>query len=485
MAWMHGWKPARAARRTTSARRASEVTSSPRVDGSSLYGADSSAPREPRAPSAKSLTARTASIPSRLTRGPAASSPSSQSSSLVASITYTRNGSRPAACSARSTASSGAVVPASWISVRPNAVRCRPARSTRRSMSAAVAAGTARSSSASAVSRRTPVGCPEASRTMRPPGGSGVARGDAGRGEGAGVGEGGVAVHPAQQDGVVRDRGGKRVVRRKALVGPEVLVPTAAQHPGARRERGGGPPHSRHDLVEAGRVVEVHLFEGRAVPDEVAVALGHAGEHVRAGEVDDLGGGASPRRGVRGRHERQNAAVGDGDLEALRSSRNVHDAAGQQPVAARRMGACGARQRDQRHDHHQAQHHATVAARRRRGNGEPVSLAALPGRVPVPENPITRRDLITTTAKAAAVAAAVGPALAQAAPPPARSPRRRLLDERPRRRQAGGRADDRRRVAGGRRGRRRRAGGGRPRRRDRRLRRSARTRRGWSSSTPR
>jgi N4-(beta-N-acetylglucosaminyl)-L-asparaginase len=36
----------------------------------------------------------------------------------------------------------------------------------------------------------------------------------------------------------------------------------------------------------------------------------------------------------------------------------------------------------------------------------------------VPENPITRRDLITTTAKAAAVAAAVGPALAQAAPPP-------------------------------------------------------------------
>ncbi len=36
----------------------------------------------------------------------------------------------------------------------------------------------------------------------------------------------------------------------------------------------------------------------------------------------------------------------------------------------------------------------------------------------MPENPMTRRDLITTTAKAAAVAAAVGPALAQAAPPP-------------------------------------------------------------------
>lgn len=36
----------------------------------------------------------------------------------------------------------------------------------------------------------------------------------------------------------------------------------------------------------------------------------------------------------------------------------------------------------------------------------------------MPENPMTRRDLITTTAKAAAVAAAVGPAFAQAAPPP-------------------------------------------------------------------
>ena len=40
----------------------------------------------------------------------------------------------------------------------------------------------------------------------------------------------------------------------------------------------------------------------------------------------------------------------------------------------------------------------------------------------MPENPMTRRDLIATTAKAAAVAAAVGPALAQAAPAPLARP---------------------------------------------------------------
>ena len=40
----------------------------------------------------------------------------------------------------------------------------------------------------------------------------------------------------------------------------------------------------------------------------------------------------------------------------------------------------------------------------------------------MPEDPITRRDLIATTAKAAAVVAAVGPALAQAAPPPLTRP---------------------------------------------------------------
>ena len=228
-----------------------------------------------------------------------------------------------------------------------------------------------------------------------------------------------MAVHAAQQHGVVRNRGGERVVSREVLIGPEVLIPPAAQHPGARRKFGGGLPHPRHDLVETGRVAEIHLFEGRAVPDEMAVALGHAREHVRAGEVHDLGGQAPPRRGVGGRHESHETAVGNRDLQALRSARQVHDAAGQQAVTARGVGTGRARQRDQRHEHHEPQHPATQPRAAAGATGSGYPWRSCRGGFPVPERPITRRDLIATTAKAAAVAAAVGPALAQAAASPA------------------------------------------------------------------
>ena len=285
-------------------------------------------------------------------------------------------------------------------------------------MSAAVGAGTARSSSSSAVSTRTPVGCARGVAHDAAARRVGRGRGDAGRGKPAGVGEHGVAVHAPQQHRVVR-----RPPRRacalvgKRLLRPAVLVPPAAQHPGARRELGGRLPHPRHDLVEARRV-----------------AAGPPARGPRRSRRGGRGSRSSPGRRARrrgppprpptrrhgaasaGRHQRDDAPVVDRDLEPLRSAGRCTTPPVSRPVAARGVGAGGARQRDQRHDTPSGRSTtATVAARRRRGNGERLSLAELPRRLPCPKRPITRRDLIATTAKAAAVAAAVGPALAQAA----------------------------------------------------------------------
>jgi hypothetical protein len=95
-----------------------------------------------------------------------------------------------------------------------------------------------------------------------------------------------VAVHAFEQNRVVRDGGGELHVRRKASVGPAVLVPAASGNPHAGRD---GPRlcrDARDDLVVARRAGEVHDRERGTEPRHVAVRIDHAGDDGAPAEVE-------------------------------------------------------------------------------------------------------------------------------------------------------------------------------------------------------
>ena len=131
-------------------------------------------------------------------------------------------------------------------------------------------------------------------------------RDDAGQLHRLRVGEQRVTVDAVQHDGAVADRGAQRVVRRKALVGPEVLVPAVADDPRIarrRRERDG----SAHDLLERGGVREIDLVQRQPTPVKCKCASMSPGSTVAPPRSSDLCAARETRARLRASRRRRSA----------------------------------------------------------------------------------------------------------------------------------------------------------------------------------
>ena len=87
---------------------------------------------------------------------------------------------------------------------------------------------------------------------------------------------------------MIGDRLRQRVAVGKALAGPAVLVPAAAEDPGAARMRRGGLADPPDHLLVARGADEVDLVEGRAQPFEVRVGVDQPRGDGAPAELDHL-----------------------------------------------------------------------------------------------------------------------------------------------------------------------------------------------------
>ena len=166
------------------------------------------------------------------------------------------------------------------------------AASSCRFVSASVAAGMCFSTSSWAVSTSTPVGWPEASFTIWPPCGSGVAAVMPATFSAARVHPARVAVDAAHDRRTIADDGIELARSREAALLPQHLVPAAADDPARVRIRGHVFADATQCVVDARRVAQVGLQLQLAEAEHVAVRVGEAGQHVLAAAVDDGGAGS-------------------------------------------------------------------------------------------------------------------------------------------------------------------------------------------------
>jgi hypothetical protein len=107
-----------------------------------------------------------------------------------------------------------------------------------------------------------------------------------------------MTIHSPEHDRVIGDRAGERVVGRKPLVGPPILIPAPAQDPDAGGEggRAGGDPANH--LVVRERSDEVDVAEGEAEVEQVRVGIGQAGNDGAMRQVEDGRPGAAKAQHV-------------------------------------------------------------------------------------------------------------------------------------------------------------------------------------------
>ena len=183
MAWTASWTPLAAARAASARTSSTGAVLSPVLDGRSLYGASSHAPREPIAPSMVFLIAAMVRYPSARPTALYDAILAAMFSLVSRTITQSRTPNAPdaAACFSRSMVAK--LSPASWIVVMPLRRASSTASSMVRLASSACSSGVrlasqsaiARLARSDAVSRSRPVGRPDGSFRISPPGGFRVA----------------------------------------------------------------------------------------------------------------------------------------------------------------------------------------------------------------------------------------------------------------------------------------------------------------------
>ena len=164
-----------------------------------------------------------------------------------------------------------------------------------------------------ALSFRTPVGSPFASRTTSPPGGSFVSRVTPARRSASGVGPPGVAVVGDEEGRAARHQG-VELQRRGEAAGERGVGPPPAGHPVGVRVGRRPALHALREGAEGEVLVEAQLLEGEAPAQQVQVAIDEAGRDEAPAEVHHLG--ALPRQlpdlGARADREHRRAAHGEG-----------------------------------------------------------------------------------------------------------------------------------------------------------------------------
>ena len=107
------------------------------------------------------------------------------------------------------------------------------------------------------------------------------------------------------------------------LLGPDVLVPAPAAHPGALRHFRSGLTHPADDLVVRWGGRQVHLLQRAAKAGKVGVGIDQPGGDGAAGQVDHLGLRTAKTGGARVGTEVDDTAAAHGET-ALDAARGLH-----------------------------------------------------------------------------------------------------------------------------------------------------------------
>ena len=108
------------------------------------------------------------------------------------------------------------------------------------------------------------------------------------------VGEQCVTIDTREDDRIVRECAGERVVGRKLLGGPPVLIPAPAEDPLAGRNIFGSRFHSIDHLIVRCRSGEINPLQRVTQTQQVCVRVDDSRNDCRPSQIDDLGGSSGP-----------------------------------------------------------------------------------------------------------------------------------------------------------------------------------------------